>query len=97
MEIEAFAQITYRVLRSTPFAEYQPTLCLPKRKNILSLAGIPKDEESEIRSIALDWANEKAEPDEEFLLAYREDTQHFRIIRRLNGKYEEALYPRNEK
>lgn len=96
MEIDAFAQITYRVLRSTPFEEYQPTLCLPERKNILTLSGIPKEKEDQIREISLSWANQKAKAEEEYLIAYREGAKHFRIIRRFHGKFEEALYSQDE-
>jgi hypothetical protein len=97
MEIDAFARMTYRVLQSTPFEEFQPTLCLPERRNVLTLSGIPKEEETNMRSIALDWADRKAEPNEEYLMAYRKDAEHFLIIRRFEGKFEEATYSRNAK
>ena len=92
MDIPAFAEITYRVMEKTPLSELLPTLCLPARRHILSLTGVPKDE-ADVRSVALDWAESKAEVDEEFLVAFRDGEHHFRIVRRAGGKIDDALYP----
>jgi hypothetical protein len=93
MDIESFARVTFRVLRSTPIEEYQPTLCLPRRKTVFTLAGIPPEKLESLRAIVLDWANGEAEPDEEFLLAYRDGPRSIRIIRRFDGCFEESLFP----
>jgi hypothetical protein len=92
MDITAFAEITYRVLEKTPLSEFLPTLCLPARRQILSLSGVPKDE-ADVRQVALDWAESKTETDEEFLVAFRDSEHHFRIVRRADGSIDDALYP----
>ena len=95
MEIIDFAEVTYGVLKDTPFEEYIPTLCLPDGESmkIHALEGIPEEEEDNMRSIVLDWATETARADEEFLVAYRDGVDHFRIIRRYKGEIREALFP----
>ena len=93
MEITDFAEITQNVIDGTPFEDYIPTLCLPTRNQIQALEGIPPEEEQNLREIALDWAVDVAEADEEFLVAFRDGPAHFRIIRRFQGKIHEALFP----
>lgn len=70
-----------------------PTLCLPEQSKVMALEGIPKEEESNLRQISLDWAIQCAKDEEEFLVAFREGPEHFRIIRRFQGALSEALYP----
>ncbi len=96
MEIAAFAEITYHVLEETPLKDYIPTLCLPVRGQIQALQGIPEEEEGRVREIALDWAQTTAREEEEFLVAFRDGDEYFRIIRRSDGKLQEALYPRRK-
>lgn len=93
MEIADFAEITQNVIKGAPFEDYIPTLCLPARSQIKALQGVPAEEEQNIRAIVLDWANDSAEPDEEFLVAFRDGPSHFRIIRRFEGEFREALFP----
>ena len=93
MDIAAFAEITYQVLRTTPLESYIPTLCLPEQGAIHALQGVPPEEEIRIREIALNWAESTAAENEEFLVAYRDGDGYFRIIRRCDGKLQEALYP----
>ena len=93
MEIRDFAEITQNVIDGAPFDEYIPTLCLPARNQILALEGIPTDEEQNVRQIALDWAANKAQAEEEFLVAFRDGPRHFRIIRRFQGEIREGLFP----
>jgi hypothetical protein len=97
MEIAAFAEITYGVLEDTPLESYLPTLCLPSRSQIQALRGIPAEEEQRVREIALDWAQTTAGENEEFLVAFRDGPGYFRIIRRSEGKLQEALYPGRRK
>jgi hypothetical protein len=93
MEIAAFAEITYSVLEDTPLEKYIPTLCLPARGEIQALQGIPDEEEDRIREISLEWAQKTAGESEEFLVAFRDGPGYFRVIRRSEGKLQEALYP----
>ena len=56
------------------------------------LEGVPEEEQPHIREIALAWARDKAQGDEEFLLAFKEDPDHFRIIRSCSRQDEEKLF-----
>ena len=91
MEINDFAEMTYRVLKQTPLSEFLPTLCLPERRQILALDGAPVEEDT--RQVALEWAESNSSPEEEFLVAYRDGERHFRIVRRSGGTFSDALYP----
>ena len=93
MDVETFAEITYRVLEETPLEKYIPTLCLPERGQIHALQGIPDEQEDNLREIALDWAESTAGQEEEFLVAFRDGHGYFRIIRRADGELREALFP----
>jgi hypothetical protein len=95
MEIIDFANMTYGVLADTPFEDYIPTLCLPDPESlkIHALEGIPKEEEENMRTIVLDWAENTAKNGEEFLVAFRDGDAHFRVIRRFKGEIREALFP----
>jgi hypothetical protein len=93
MEIAQFSEMTQNVIEGTPFEEYIPTLCLPEQNKVMALEGIPEEEESNLRQISLDWAVECANDEEEFLVAFRDGPEHFRIIRRFQGALSEALFP----
>ncbi len=95
MDIPAFAAMTYTVLEDTPLEDYIPTLIIPERAVLQALSGIPEEEEDRLREISLDWAEKTAQPNEEFLVAFRDGPGYFRIIRRMSdGKLQEALYPK---
>ena len=91
-DIAAFAEITRRVISKDGFDGYLPTLCLPERKHITVLEGIPPEKLGCVREIAIEWAAKKAGPDGEFFLAYKEDAERFRIVHRFNGGTEERLF-----
>ena len=93
MEIADFAEMTYVVLQDTPIEDYIPTLCLPEKNTVHALQGIPAEEEKNLREISLDWALNATDEKEEFLVAFRDGPEHFRIIRRFNGELREALFP----
>lgn len=97
MEIAAFAEITYRVLENTPLSEFAPTVCFPHRRQIQTLTGIPPKEADLLREISIDWAASKANPDEEFLIAFQDGDGFFRIVRKFDGKLHEALFPERKK
>jgi hypothetical protein len=93
MEIQQFAEMTWRVIEKDRFADYQPTLCLPAQRHVTALAGIPAEEGANIRTISLNWAIKTADQDEEFLLAFKETEASFRIIRRNEGQFFEDVFP----
>jgi len=92
LNISGFAEITRRVIARDGFDGYLPTLCLPERKNIKVLEGIPESNFDEMRAIALEWADEAANHDEEYFLAYKEDSERFRVLHRdAEGTEEESF------
>ena len=80
MTPDEFAETTRRVVARDGFDEYQPTVIFPERQQIMTLAGLPPDIEPE--SPVLSWASQSAQNDEEFLVAFKTDSTHFKIIRR---------------
>jgi hypothetical protein len=96
MDISAFAEITYGVLKTTPLAEFVPTLCLPEKRKMIALEGVPPEQENDLRSLLIDWAQSKAGPEEVFLLVFRDGDRHFRIVRRFEGQFTDALYPQRK-
>jgi hypothetical protein len=92
MTIDEFASMTKRIIEQEGFKDYLPTLCFPGRQHIMVLEGISDDKQSDVRRIAFEWALDKAQGDEEFLLAYKEDADHFRIIRRCAGHFADKLF-----
>lgn len=90
MNIENFASITRNVIRENGFEGFQPTLCLPERKDLRSLAGVPEDEDHE--PIALRWAAGIARPDEEYLVAFKCTPTEFKVVRFERGISESQVY-----
>ena len=96
MSIEQFAEITRKVIARDGFDGFLPTLCLPVRRHIAVLEGAPTDSGADMRSIALKWVSEKISSDEEYLIAIKESSESFLIIRHVGLKTEEKLYSLNE-
>ncbi len=92
LDIAAFAEITRRVIEKDGFDGYLPTLCVPARKHMSVLEGIPIEKLGQLRDIALSWAERKAGADVEFFLAYKEDAERFRIVHRFSDGTEERLF-----
>lgn len=92
MTIDDFAVMTKRIIAKEGFEGYLPTLCFPARRHLMVLEGIPEQKQSDTRRIAFEWALDAGQADEEFLLAFKEDADHFRIIRRNTGQYEDKLF-----
>jgi len=79
MQLSDFAAITQRVVRSQGFEDFQPTACFPARRDIRALTGVPAEEDA--RTIVIEWARRIAEPDEEFLVAFKTSVNTFTIVR----------------
>lgn len=90
MEMDDFAAMTKRVIVRDGFAGYQPTACFPERQHVAVLAGVP--DSVEVERVALQWAASKAREDEEFLVAFKLDEQHFKIVRRSGSGLEHRVY-----
>ena len=79
MTIDEFAIITRRIIARDGLDGFVPTLCLPDRRDVRVLVGIPADADVETESMK--WAEQIADDGEEFLLALRVSDCEFRITR----------------
>ena len=86
MTLDEFSNMTKRIIADNGFEEYVPTAIYPARRHIQTFMGLPPDLEME-RAV-LKWAAEDAQNDEEFLVAFKVDESHFKVIRRI-GPYSE--------
>lgn len=87
--IEQFIAMTHGIIEEDGFEDYLPTLLLPERKNVLVLEGVPGDED--IESAAKGWAIRSANENEDFLLAFKVDANHFKVFARMGGVSSETL------
>ena len=88
MTMDEFAEITQRAISRDGFEDYLPTAYYPARYHIMALVGLPSDMPPE--EPILEWAADSAATnDEEFLVAYKVDGDHFKVIKRI-GPYSEA-------
>jgi len=89
--LEEFAEITRHVIAADGFDEYLPTVCYPSSRNVKTLVGLPNDIEPEPE--VLEWAEKSAKGNEEFLVAFKVDAEHFKVIRRVGPFSEEQVFP----
>jgi hypothetical protein len=90
MTLDEFAIITKRVIANDGFEEYLPTVCYPVRRHVKTLVGLPSDVKPD--EPVLEWASEGAEDGEEFLVSFKVDESHFKIIRRVGPYSEDETY-----
>lgn len=89
--IHQFIAMTRRVIERDGFEKYQPTLLLPKRKDIRILEGVPPD--VDIEAAVTGWATRTVDAEEDFFMAFKTDADHFKVIARVGGELHEALCP----
>jgi len=77
--VEDFATITKRIIARDGFDDYLPTALYPDRNVVVVLEGSP--EYGDLESIAVKWAAEGAIGNEVFLVAFKVDPRHFKVIR----------------
>ncbi|KQP20497.1 hypothetical protein [Pseudorhodoferax sp. Leaf267] len=89
--IEQFIAMTHRVIEEEGFEDYLPTLLRPQRKDVRVLDGIPEGDD--IESQAKDWAecSVDEDEDEDFILAFKADASHFKVVARVNGINSETV------
>jgi hypothetical protein len=80
MTLDEFAETTQRVIASGSFDGFQPTVIYPARRHIKGFDSFPPDL-PDAESRILRWAAEGTAKDEEFLVAFKIDQKHFKIIR----------------
>jgi hypothetical protein len=90
MEIEEFATITQSVIAENGFDDFQPTACFPHRRELRTLAGFPDDEDPE--QPVLEWAAEIAAEAKEYLVAFKIDVSHFKVIRKLGSHTSSSIF-----
>jgi hypothetical protein len=90
MELSDFASLTQNVIRDDGFDDFIPVACLPGRREIRGLDGLPAGSDVEVASI--DWATSLADETEEFLVAFKVTANQFKVVRRLNGVMESAVF-----
>jgi hypothetical protein len=88
MTIDDFIAMTKRVICNDGFEGYLPTLVLPARRHVAALEGIPAD--VDVEAAAKKWANSEA-ADEDYFLAFKIDSAHFKVIARVGGGEEERV------
>lgn len=87
MTPDEFAETTQRVIAVDGFAGYQATAVFPARQEIRVLTGAPPDlTEAKI----VEWAAKQAVGSEEFLVAFKVDSSHFKIVRSAGGRQSDA-------
>ena len=85
-----FAKIAQSVIRDNGFEEFVPIACFPLRRELRGLADIPAADQTE--EIVLSWANELAEPDEEFLVAFKHSATEFSVVRVCGSQKEHEIF-----
>jgi hypothetical protein len=88
--IEEFARITKRIIARDGFDGYLPTALYPGRKHVVVLEGVPPN--SDLESIAVEWAAKGAVGDEEFLVAFKVGPNTFKVVRRHSRVQEERVF-----
>ena len=91
MTLDEFAITTKRVIADNGFEEYLPTVIYPSRCHIKTLVGLPREVEPE--KPVLKWAASEAGNGEEFLVAFKVDKSHFKVIRCIGAYSEDETYP----
>jgi hypothetical protein len=90
MTLEEFAEVTRRAIARAEFKNSLPTACYPARRHLMVLEGFSTDLPPEDR--VLKWASAAAGPNEEFLVAFRIDPGHFKVIRRVGPFSEDEVF-----
>jgi hypothetical protein len=88
--MDEYAKMTHYVITECGFDEFHPTACYPARSRVTTLAGFPSDLAPE--APVLEWAGNSADPNEEFLVAFRIDPTHFTIVRCVGTFKESETY-----
>ena len=90
MTLDEFAEMTRCVIAQDGFANYFPTACYPLRRHLLVLEGFTTNLPPDDR--VLKWASASAQENEEFLVAFKVDAMHFKIIRRIGPYSEDEIF-----
>ena len=89
MTLDEFATVTRRVIANQGFEDFQPTALYPARDHIRGGDAFPR---AVPESHVLRWAAEGARQEEEFLVAFKLDDSHFKVVRRIGSYSEDDTY-----
>jgi hypothetical protein len=89
MTLDEFAAVTQRVIGRKGFDHFQPTALYPQRDHIRGGADFSA---SVPVAHILEWAAEGARDGEEFLVAFRVDDSHFKVVRQVGPHSEHQTY-----
>jgi hypothetical protein len=87
--IDQFIEITKTIIEGEGFEGFLPTLLLPRQKVVRVLDDVPEHRRDE--QVAVEWASSIAADDEDYFLAFKLDTDHFKVIARLDGQRREQV------
>jgi len=90
MTLDEFSIVTRRIISNQGFEDFLPTACYPLRRHVQTLVDLAKDINPE--EPTLTWASKAAQDGEEFLVAFKIDATHFKVIRRIGSYSEDELY-----
>jgi hypothetical protein len=90
MTLDEFANMTRKVIWENGFDDYLPTACYPARHHLMTLTGLSVDVAPE--KPVLEWAAKSAAVNEEFLVAFKVDQTHFKIIRHIGPYSEDEVF-----
>lgn len=90
MQIDEFAAITQRIIAKDGFEDFQPTVCFPEQRSVRVLTGLPCDQDQE--TSVLEWATGIGRSGEEFLVVFKCDASHFKVVRKVHGSQECKIY-----
>jgi hypothetical protein len=85
-----FAELTQNVIRDKGFEDFVPIACFPSRRLLRGLAGMPVEDQTE--EAVLKWATGIAEPDEEYLVAFKCSAVEFWVIRVHGAEKERGVF-----
>ena len=84
--MDEFAKVTRAVIAKSGFDDYVPTACYPARREFICLVDLPPG--IDLAIVLPARAAKLAENNEEYLVAFKVDDHHFKVIRRI-GPYSE--------
>ncbi len=90
MTLDEFAQTTHYIISNERFERYLPTACYPARREIKVLTSLPPDVDTQ--TSVINWASQSTQNNEEFLVAFKIDNNHFKIIRSIGPYSEDQIY-----
>jgi len=83
MTVQQFAAITFRIIAKDGFEDYIPTALFPERNHIEALEGKPAD--VDVEGVSRKWAQDRPQGTEEYLVAFKIDQTHFKVVRHFSG------------